>query len=707
MQRIAILGLWSAIGCSASGAGTGVTGAGTSGATGGGAGTDASGSGGAAAGGGRAGSGGAGAQIPPPACKTDITAQVLAGSNVTLTGDACILLPPGATTYGGIISGAGTLTLEAPTGPSTLIVTGDSTFALPAVQQTESVTKTANYYTIENPNPPAVFIEPGATLSLGTSTSTSGSIESDLPNTGSTIINGDNIEVDGTLAMGGGPTEHFGILSGTGAVTQPGNPGPYATGTFYLVGDDPFWGILSFGTGGYVGDLGVTFSLRNARAIYSNGSMIMNSPPTLGYTLPQTVYEQHYGDDINTDHGLIVFAGVYSYSNSGDPINPSLDDPSLNTMVVTNSPQSPRAANGSNASFRGINLEGGTTQWGDGTTNTFFLPSTPAPADPGAKNVKNAYINLRTASATTTLVFDYNGRYTCNVGITGGGGGPHAGGDVGVGNVTLAATPGNYAVFTMPQNYNGTTTIGAGATLQLGNGGPVQALGATVGAATAAAPNGAVTSAVLANYSGDSSLLTAESATGASTDNIVNNGAIVVDNTTTAITLSHITGSGTLTQLGPAGVTVLANNYLGDTHLRGGTLFAADDRALGRGNVTNDATLATTRGAHAIAVGGSYRQGATGMLRLALRAGRSKDGLRVAGHADLDGAMAIHFAGRTTTAPTTGHRFAVVRAAGGLTGRFRSVVADGLDLVVSYDATTVYVTIARKDSRRPLVALRN
>ena len=49
-------------------------------------------------------------------------------------------------------------------------------------------------------------------------------------------------------------------------------------------------------------------------------------------------------------------------------------------------------------------------------------------------------------------------------GITGGGGGPHAGGDVGGGNLTLAATPGNHAVLTMPQNYNGTTTIGAGAT---------------------------------------------------------------------------------------------------------------------------------------------------------------------------------------------------------------------------------------------------
>jgi hypothetical protein len=624
-----------------------------------------------------------------------------------LGGDSCIRLPPGPTQYGGVISGTGTLTIEAPTGPGTLIVTGDSTFTLPPAAQTESVTETATYYTIENANPPAVFIEPGATLQLGTTTSTSGSIESDLPNTGTSIINSDNIEVDGTLAMGGGPTEHFGILSGTGAITQPGNPGPYATGTFYLVGEDPFSGILSIGTGGYVGDLGVTFSLPNARAIYSNGSMIMNSPPTLGYALPQTIYEQHYGDDINTDHGLIVFAGVYSYSNSGDPLNPSLDDPSLNTAVVSNGSQSPRAANGSNSSFRGINLEGGTTQWGDGTTSAFFLPSTPAPADPGVKNVKNAYINLRTANSTTTLVFNYNGRYTCNVGITGGGGGPHAAGDVGVGDVTLAATAGNYAVFTMPQNYNGTTTIGAGATLQLGNGGPVQALGAAVGAATATAPNGAVTTTVLATYSGDSSLLTAESSTGAATDKIVNDGAIVVNNTSTAITLSHITGSGTLTQLGPASVTVLANNYLGDTRVGGGTLFAGDDRALGRGDVTNDAALATTRGAHVITVGGSYRQGARGTLRLAVGAGPSSDVLRVAGHAALAGVLAIHLGRRATTTLVAGHRFVVVRAAGGLTGRFDSVVTSGLELAASYDATTVYVAAARKDARQALFAIRN
>ncbi len=212
------------------------------------------------------------APVPTPACKIDVTAQVLANTNIVLTGDSCVTLPAGTTQYDGVISGMGTLTVKAPNGAGTLIVTGDSAFTLPSAQQTETATKTANYYTIQSPNPPAVFIEVSATLQLGTSTSTTGSIASDLPNTGTPVINADNIEVDGTLAMGGGPTEHLGILSGTGTITQPDG----AIGTFYLVGDDTFSGVLSIITGGNIGDLGVTFSLPYARAIFNNGSMIMN-----------------------------------------------------------------------------------------------------------------------------------------------------------------------------------------------------------------------------------------------------------------------------------------------------------------------------------------------------------------------------------------------------------------------------------------------
>jgi hypothetical protein len=624
--------------------------------------------------------------VPFPHCTTDITASILAGSNVALNGDSCIVLPAGTTAYAGIISATGTLTLTAPNGPGTLVVTGDSTFTLPPSQQTETATKTGNYYVIHNPNPPCVFIEPNATLALGTATSTTGSIASLLPGTGTSVINGDNIEVDGTLAMGGGPTEHFGILSGTGTITQPG----YAAGTFYLVGDHPFAGILSILSGGNIGDLGVVFSFPYAKAIFNNGSMIMNSPPAQGFTLPETVYESHYGDDINTDHGVITFAGVYSYSNSGDPLHPSLSDPSLNQAVVKNTGASPTHANGSNASFRGINLEGGTTQWGDGTTDAFFLPSAPAPADPSAASVKNAYVNLHRGS---TLVFDYSGKYTCDIGITGGGGGPNASASVGVGNLTIAPTPGNYAVLTMPQNYNGTTTIGAGATLQLGAGAPVQAMGATVGAPTAAEPNGAVTKAVLATYSGDSSLLIAQSPTGAANDSIVDNGTLVVNNTTSAILLSNISGAGALVQSGLAATTLIANTYAGGTTIGGGLLIVGSDTSLGTGSLINDAGLTTASGQNVIRVAGDYRQGAAATLTLGIGGmaqGMSYDYLAITGKAVLAGTLVVNDVGGFT--PVAGQQFTLVQAAGGISGAFSTITSAAIRLTLTYDATHCYAT---------------
>jgi hypothetical protein len=625
--------------------------------------------------------------VPPPACKTDITSQVLANASIALAGDSCVLLPAGTTQYGGVISGAGTVTLKAPNGAGTLVVTGDSTFTLPASQQGQTTTKTANYYTIQNPDPPVVYIESNATLQLGSATSTTGSIASTMPNTGTEVINRDNMQVNGTLAMGGGPSEHFGILSGTGTIIQP----IYAGGTFWLVGDNPFAGTLSILTGGYVGSLGVESSFPFAKVIFNNGSMIMNSPPTLGFTLSLSVYEDHYGDDINTDHGIITFAGIYSYSNSGDRMNPSLSDPSLNTTIVTNGPASPRRASGRDSSFRGINLEGGTTRWGDGTTSTFFLPSAPSPADPTA--TKNSYINLHRGS---TLIFDYNGKYVCNIGITGGGGGPNASGSVGVGNLTIAATAGNYAVLTMPQNYNGTTTIGAGATLQLGSGAPVQAMGATVGAATAAEPQGAITSTtVLAIYSGDSSLLTAQSPNGAAGDSIVDNGTLVVDNTATAISLSNISGPGAFVQLGAATTTLLSNAYSGGTTISGGSLIVGSDTSLGTGSVAcSGGGLSVASGQHAIHVGGDYSQGASGTLTLDLGGtvqGTDYNYVAIAGNAALGGTLVLNAV--AGFAPAVGTRFIVVQAAGGVGGAFSAVTSTTIKLVASYDATHCYVTV--------------
>src|SRR5690349_2667781 len=68
------------------------------------------------------------AETAAAADPTDITADVLADRDVTLSSDAIITLPSGTTTYTGIFSGTGTLTVA---GTGTLILTKDSDFTLP------------------------------------------------------------------------------------------------------------------------------------------------------------------------------------------------------------------------------------------------------------------------------------------------------------------------------------------------------------------------------------------------------------------------------------------------------------------------------------------------------------------------------------------------------------------------------------------------
>ncbi len=636
------------------------------------------------------GSTGAGVAAP-----TDITASILANRDVVLGGDAIVELPSGSTTYSGVISGAGTLTIDAPGGSGTLIVTGDSTFSLPAAQQTETAVQTkspsdpnhVHYWAILNPNPPAVIVKAGATLQLGTPSSSSGSIGSYSASTAAATINLDNFQIDGTLVLESGPTLNMGILSGTGVIQRP--PAGTTASAVFFVGDNPFSGVYSQLFGGYFGNDHVIFSMPNA-TIFSNESFITAAPQaqfgdTAAHQLkyPQTIWESHYGDDINTDSGLVIFSGVYSYSNSGNQLKPALSDPSLNSMLVKNVAGS--LTGGSSSSFRGINIEGGTTQWGDGTTHAFFLPSAPSPAAPDG-SVKNAYINLHHGA---TLVFDYNGKVTCNVGITGGGGGPDADGSAGVGNLTIAATSGNYVVLTMPQNFNGVTTIGAGATLQIGNGAPVTASLATIGAPTTAEPYGAVLSTTpVATYSGDSSLLTAASANDSATDAIVDNGTLVIANTSLAITLSNISGTGTIAQEGAATTTLSgANSYSGGTTISGGTLSVAGDAALGTGGVKNSATLATAAGQHTIDIGGDFTQTSSGSLALTM--GNIADQLTVAGQARLAGTLQLTFA----SMPASGSKFVVVRAAAGVSGSFTRIDGNGVSLVGGQDATSYYVIV--------------
>lgn len=637
-----------------------------------------------------------------PGGAADITADILANRDVTLTGDSVIKLPVGATTYTGVISGLGTLRLTPVGGTasaSTLIITRTSTFTLPIAQQVQVVTKTtyagAGYaLTMVGTNPPVLTIDAGVTFQIGTNTSADNSpniiATSDSKNAASLVngeINLNNILNNGTLVISSAQFVLLGQTSGSGSILQAANVwgGNSSSGGAYS-------GVLSLAAGQDFGSNHVAASVPNAKAILNEGSWLVWSPPGSVVKVTQNIYEAAFGNDINF-HAIgpstIVMSGVYSHTdnsphNKPNQVNPSLSDPSLN-FAKTIYRGGANDVNGNDASYRGINIErgAGTVQWGDGTHANFFLPSAPSPAevDP-ALGKKNAYINLRGG----TLAFNYNGPVTLNVGITGGGGGPHRDGTVGTGNIKIMPTPGNDVTFAQPQNYNGTTTIGANAILRLGAGTPVPLRYITVNATTGKS------TVLQATYSGDASLLTAESTTGAASNAIVNDGQLIIQNTTTAITLSNISGSGSLAHNGAAALTLQNNSYSGTTTLSAGSTWAGSANAMGTGSVVNNAALALVSGQHELTLAGGFQQGTAGQLTLAIAGttpGVNHDHLSVAGAAVLGGRLSLSFSGSYSS----GQKFVLINAAGGVTGAFSSISSSGATVVGGQDGTSFFVTV--------------
>lgn len=639
------------------------------------------------------------AALAAPAA-TDITADILANRDITLAGAAFVKLPSGTTTYTGVISGHGTLRLTPAAGTGTLVITRTSTFTLPPAQQVQVVKKTsypgAGYaLTISGINPPVLTIDAGVTFQIGTNTTADQSpniiATSDSKNDAGLIngeINLNNILNNGKLVLNSMKFVLLGQISGSGNIVQL----PGVWGGNSPRGVSAFTGVLSLTTGHDFGSNHVAASFPNAKAILNEGSWLVWSPPGSVVTVPQNIYEAAYGNDINF-HAIgpstIVMAGIYSHTdnsphNQPNLVNPGLSDPSLNFAKVIYRGGA-NDVNGNDGSYRGINIErgAGTVQWGDGTHANFFLPSAPSPADPNPPlGKKNAYINLRGGK----LAFNYNGPVTLHVGITGGGGGPHRDGSVGSGDVKIMGTPGNDVTFGQPQNYNGTTTIEANAILRLGTGTPVPLNYITVNATRGKS------TFLQATYSGDASLLTAESPNGAATNAIVNDGQLIVQNTATAITLSNVSGKGSLTHSGAADLTLKNNRYSGATLLGAGMTWAGSANALGTGDVVNNAGLGLASGQHQLTVGGSFRQASTGQLALAIAGtapGVDHGHLSVGGAAVLGGQLTLNFSGNYAK----GQRFVLIEAAGGLSGSFSAITSNGATVVPGQDGTRFFVTV--------------
>ncbi|MFG2934688.1 autotransporter [Streptomyces sp. NPDC048282] len=564
----------------------------------------------------------------PPALAAgprDVTADVLAGRDVTLTGDTVVVVPAGTTTYDGVLRGEGTLTVR---GGGTLILTKDGDFTLPKARQRQLVrTQGGNhpYTTVTRPDPPAITVERGTTLQYGTGGGTGllGHFPYDTPGY---QLNQLNIRVDGTLRLSLTRTFNIGTISGSGLVTQPRG----MWGTLDLAGTHPFSGVIDNGTGMAVGRPEYPVALPAARAILNQGSWIIDTPLYQTVTLRQNFYQREYGSDVNVHSrpgSKVVLTGQYSYSDQGGDTDPSLSDPSLNWQAV------PHQLN-----KRGTNIEGADVHWGDGTTHRIFMP--------GTKDT--VYINLHAASGRRSrLTFDYDGPVTLGAPI--GGGRYH---DTlaapGAGDIVVAGTRGNDVTFAAAQDYDGSTTVEKGAVLRLGSGA----------------------------RGGDGSLLT-----GTPARRIVNDGTLYVRNTSTPVTLSHLGGSGALVQSGRARTTLTGSavSYTGTTTVTGGTLALrsgatlAHSRAIRltsagarldvgtaglrvatslsgtgtvRGAVTNDSLVAS-----GLTVKGDYSQHRRGELVL------RDEPLKVTGRLALAGALDLSDAG---TAPAPARRITVI-----------------------------------------------
>ncbi|SES41137.1 autotransporter-associated beta strand repeat-containing protein [Streptomyces sp. yr375] len=486
------------------------------------------------------------ATAPPAAAADarDVTADVLANRDVTLTGDAVVTVRSGTTTYDGVFGGQGTLTVR---GGGTLVLSKDSDFTLPEARRRQVVrTQGGNhpYTTVSNPDPPAITVERGATLQYGTGGGTGliGHFPYDTPGY---RLNQLNVRVDGTLRLSLTRIFNIGTISGSGLVTQP----RAMWGTLDLAGTHPFSGVIDNGTAMAVGRPEYAVSLPAARAILNQGSWIIDTPLYQTITLRQDFYQREYGSDVNVHTrpgSTVVLTGQYSYSDQGGDSHPSLSDSDINWRPIAHQ-----------LNKRGTNIEGANVRWGDGTTHRIFMP--------GTKDT--VYINLHEASGRRSLLtFDYNGPVTLGAPI--GGGRYH---DTlaapGAGDVVIAGTKGNDVTFAAAQYYDGSTTVEKGAVLRLGS------------------------------AQGDGTLLT-----GTDRRRIVNDGTLVAHNAKTAISLSRLGGSGSLVQSGTATTTLTGSavTYTGTTTVQRGTLALK-----GGATLANSRAIKLTSAAARLDTGGS------------------------------------------------------------------------------------------------------
>lgn len=443
---------------------------------------------------------------------------------VTLgAGGGTIETVTGSSTFSGVISGAGKLTK---TGAGTMILTG-------ADSATGLTTVTAGV------------------LQIGGG-GTTGSIASNIANSGSVVFNRSN-----DLA-------YAGVISGGGSLTKSG------AGTLTLTGDSTYTGATTISAGTLqVGNGGTTGWLAS-NAVTNNGALNFNRSDNKTYSgsISGT------GSVVKSGTGTLILDGTNSYSG-GTTI-------SGGTLQVASDAKL-------GATTGKVTLDGGTLSLAGTITSAraFSITSNNGTIDTGADAdtlsgvVSGAGKLTKTGSGTLVLTGanTYSGGTTISAGTLQLGSGAAAGSITGnvVNNATLAFNRSDSSTFsgvisgsgTLKQSGTGTTIL-TGANTYTGN---------TV-----------IERGVLQVGNG--------TATGAISDNVTNSGTLAFDRSDSYTYSGTITGTGSLKQSG-AGTLILtgANTFTGLTTIESGTLQLGAGSTGGSlsGDILNKSALVVDR----------------------------------------------------------------------------------------------------------------
>lgn len=494
-----------------------------------------------------------------------------------------------AISYGGIISGTGTLTKL---GNDSLTFTG------------------ANTYT-------GVTTISAGTLQIGNG-GTTGSVASNIVDNSALIFNRSNA------------LSYASVISGTGTVTQSG------AGTLTLSGNNTYTGgtfinagTLAISSDARLGNAAGALTINNA-ILQTTATMTTARATTLGagtanFSVNTSTTLTHSGlisgvgqllksatgtlilsGDNNYSGGTSITAGILQIGNGGttgsiigDIVNNaalrfSRSDALTYADVISGTGTLTKLSAGvltltGDQTFTGTTtISAGTLQIGNGGTTGSIV-----------SNIANS----------AALIFNRADALTYAGVISGTG--------------TLTKLGADMLTLTGANTYTGNTTISAGS-LQIGNGGTTGTVAGNIinnaslifnrsnavtyagiisgtGAMTKLGSN-TLTLTGANTYTGGTTIsdgilqIGSGSTTGSITGNILNNAALIFNRSNTVTYTGVISGTGTVTKAGTGTLTLSGNNtYSGGTLINAGTLVVGSDSNLGNGSVTfNAGTLQTT-----------------------------------------------------------------------------------------------------------------